>query len=564
MFNGRIKVFLTLLSAMLFLSLISGCVAPKTPSGGADAQTAPPGGETAAPSGPELPDIGAASFAVDAGNSVSGAVPLTGDVLTLEVTDSAGLHWTLKVPAGAAKWQQTITMTALTDVRSGDIPGKLAGVMLEPDGLRFDAPAELTVSGGGLGSGAVFLSGSADGSSIAFAMPGGKPNSALVTHFSTFLINWGDEDPDFEAFRERGAGMYKALAQMAREMLKEEIRTPEPPSLPLHCVGKAEEEANGEELEEFENAFNNPEMPLLEHMLSIRTQLQLTGGSYIDSAAENGLMQRMVSKADALMSQYGGDVEKLPAITSAVMTTAYHASFEGGADAAPLLTKLGELYVQAIDKLFLKLTEEHDYRYVKAVVEALRVAHLLGTGAQISFEEVAERLEKALHFDADITYTCQIETAKYILEASFPVECALDHRLELEGGGTGSLIYYLDSADERITADAPDFPVQLSVADFMPCEGTAAVILDRFTPDKESYYTDEGVLMLTLDVLWANWYLQFYDYEWTDPAGASDAYRFPVALNVGKAYAVEETIQVSYDDGGIGILEFRLEHTPQE
>ena len=46
--------------------------------------------------------------------------------------------------------------------------------------------------------------------------------------------------------------------------------------------------------------------------------------------------------------------------------------------------------------------------------------------------------------------------------------------------------------------------------------------------------------------------------------GASDAYRFPVALNVSKAYAVEETIQVSYYDGGIGIVEFRLEHTPQE
>ena len=45
--------------------------------------------------------------------------------------------------------------------------------------------------------------------------------------------------------------------------------------------------------------------------------------------------------------------------------------------------------------------------------------------------------------------------------------------------------------------------------------------------------------------------------------GASDAYRFPVALNVSKAYAVEETIQVSYDDGGIEIG-VQAGDTPQE
>jgi len=580
MFNNRIKVFLKiLLSAILVLSVISGCAAPKTPSGSAETQASPPAGkmteslnvefteETTVPSGLEFPDLGVASFAVDTGNRVSGAVPLAGDALTLDLTDSAGLHWTLKVPAGAVKWPETITMTALTDVRSSNIPGKLAGVMLEPDGLRFDAPAELTVSGGAPGGSSIFLSGNADGSSVTFAMPGDKPNSTFVTHFSTLLLNWGDEDPDFETIRERGVEMYKVLAQMAKEMLKEKIKVPVPPSLTPHCVGQAEKEANSKKLAEFENAFDNPEMQLLEYMLSIRAQLQLSGSSYIDSAAENGLMQRMVSKADALISQYGGDVEKLTAIASVVMKTAYNASFEGGAenDVAPLLTKLGELYVKAIDKFFLKLTKEHDYRYVEPIVDALRVAHLLGTGAQISYEELVERLKKALHFNAVITYTCQLETAKYILEASFPIESnTLGSRLELKGSGTGSLTYYLDSADERITADAPDFTVQLSVTDFMPCEGTAAVTLDGFTPEYETYYNDKGIPMLKLSVLWGNWNIQFDDYKRFDRVSESSFYQFPVALNVGKAYAVEEIIQGSDGDGGTGSLEFRLEHTPQE
>ncbi|HOS68900.1 MAG TPA: hypothetical protein PL076_02290 [Bacillota bacterium] len=571
MFYGRIKRFLKiLLSAMLVLSMISGCSASKTttPTGKT------PGSlnvefteETTVPSGLKLPDLGAASFTVDTGNKVSGAVPLAGDALTLELTDNAGLHWTLKVPAGAVKWPETITMTALTDVRSSDIPGKLAGVMLEPDGLRFDAPAQLTVSGSAPGGSAIFLSGNANGSSVTFAMPGDKPNSTLVTHFSTLLLNWGDEDPDFEAIRERGVEMYKTLAQMAREMLKEKIKLPVPPSLSPHCVGQAEKEANSKKLAEFENAFNNPEMPLLEYMLSIRTQLQLSGSSYIDSAAENGLMQRMVSKADALISKYGDDAEKLTAIASAVMKTAYNASFEGGAenDAAPLLTKLGELYVKAIDKFFLKLTKEHDYRYVEAIVDALRVAHLLGAGEHISYEELAERLEKALHFDVKITYTCQIVTAKNILEASFPIESnTLGQQLELKGSGTGSLIYYLDSGDERITADAPDFTVQLSVTDFMPCEGTAAITLDGFTPEYETYYNEKGIPMLKFPVLRGNWSNLFYDYRRFDPVSESGFYKFPVALNVGKAYAVEETIQVSDGEGGTGNLEFRLEHTPQE
>jgi len=126
MFYGRIKRFLKiLLSAMLVLSMISGCSASKTttPTGKI------PGSlnvefteETTVPSGLKLPDLGAASFTVDTGNKVSGAVPLAGDALTLELTDNAGLHWTLKVPAGAVKWPETITMTALTDVRTAISP----------------------------------------------------------------------------------------------------------------------------------------------------------------------------------------------------------------------------------------------------------------------------------------------------------------------------------------------------------------------------------------------------------------------------------------------------------
>ncbi|HQI16398.1 MAG TPA: hypothetical protein PLL37_05505, partial [Bacillota bacterium] len=216
-------------------------------------------------------------------------------------------------------------------------------------------------------------------------------------------------------------------------------------------------------------------------------------------------------------------------------------------------------------KFFLKLTKEHDYRYVEAIVDALRVAHLLGAGEHISYEELAERLEKALHFDVKITYTCQIVTAKNILEASFPIESnTLGQQLELKGSGTGSLIYYLDSGDERITADAPDFTVQLSVTDFMPCEGTAAITLDGFTPEYETYYNEKGIPMLKFPVLRGNWSNLFYDYRRFDPVSESGFYKFPVALNVGKAYAVEETIQVSDGEGGTGNLEFRLEHTPQE
>ena len=177
--------------------------------------TAAPGGATGAPAsaaadtdepqaafvdGPitpaePLPALGSATFTVDGAHVAEGVVAAGGAPLELALTDSAGLTWTLTIPAGALAARTRVTMTALRDVRSADIPIPLAGgVRLEPDGLRLDLPATLAVSGAGVGRGTVLLGGAHDGTAMDVTMPAasGGVAAASLAHFSSYAAGAGD------------------------------------------------------------------------------------------------------------------------------------------------------------------------------------------------------------------------------------------------------------------------------------------------------------------------------------------------------------------------------------
>ncbi len=65
---------------------------------------------------------------------------------SLTTTSSAGIQYTLEVPAGALMTSQEITLTPITDIRDLGLSGGLAGaVRLEPSGLVFAQPAVLRI-----------------------------------------------------------------------------------------------------------------------------------------------------------------------------------------------------------------------------------------------------------------------------------------------------------------------------------------------------------------------------------------------------------------------------------
>ncbi len=91
-----------------------------------------------------LPNLGSTTFAVDSSVKAEGEYKADGSELKLELTDGAGLTWTLVIPDQALDYPQKLSMTSLKDLSSEDIVGKLVGgVMLEPDGLQFIIPARL-------------------------------------------------------------------------------------------------------------------------------------------------------------------------------------------------------------------------------------------------------------------------------------------------------------------------------------------------------------------------------------------------------------------------------------
>ena len=80
----------------------------------------------------------------DTARAVSASLPLTGGTITATASD--GSRFTLLVPDGALTAPTTITVTPLSGLEGSPFSrGLVAGVQLQPDGLRFAAPARLTI-----------------------------------------------------------------------------------------------------------------------------------------------------------------------------------------------------------------------------------------------------------------------------------------------------------------------------------------------------------------------------------------------------------------------------------
>jgi hypothetical protein len=130
--------------------------------------------------------LGNATFILDTNATATGEFLADGKTpLSLSVTDSAGLTWTLDVPVDALLYGETITMTAMSDVSlDGEKLG--GGVQLSPDGLTFLAPAKLAVTGGDNVYSSFMYQGNHDGGNVTFVEFETTENSAAATlhHFS--------------------------------------------------------------------------------------------------------------------------------------------------------------------------------------------------------------------------------------------------------------------------------------------------------------------------------------------------------------------------------------------
>jgi hypothetical protein len=240
--------------------ILSGCQKTPAASGPADANPAPTaasanpdGGQAAAePSEPDTrseaeiaADVEAARLAVESlfpdvkftkEEDRAAELVWSGQPDSLSVTDSAGLTWTLTLPPGSPAQPQTITMIPLAS--SPESAGRVkAGVQFQPDGLLFEEPAVLTVTGPG-----------ADRVMLLFADDQGKDGqfapftpveggvSAELLHFSTAFADSSMEIPEEAAkYKEIAYQAYEEYVDKARDLLKKQIKPPKPLKLDLEC-----------------------------------------------------------------------------------------------------------------------------------------------------------------------------------------------------------------------------------------------------------------------------------------------------------------------------------------
>lgn len=155
----------------------------------------------------------------------------TGKELILETVDESGKTWTLTIPPDALESNQTIAMTAITDI-TDDIGLALSGVLLEPDSLEFLVPATITVSGANPGT-SLLVSTDHAGKDPRLTLSYNDNGQivGMVNHFSTELtVEEIKNDPESRRILLEYSAM---ILKDAESLIDEDISIPKPPSIDL-------------------------------------------------------------------------------------------------------------------------------------------------------------------------------------------------------------------------------------------------------------------------------------------------------------------------------------------
>jgi hypothetical protein len=348
---------------------------------------------------------------------------------------------------------------------------------------------------------------------------------------------------------------------MAKMILKTDVYTPAPPSTKLRCMDEDESKDADEQFGKFLDAFDYPEVVMVSFLIAARRNVQLLGGQNTDYSLESSLAQRLVTKVQNLMKNYGQKAEYLPAITKVTLRTLKELQLLGADDSAAqnLANQLAPMWEKAIDVLLNELVEQHEYRNATAIIDAVRMAQMLGS--EMDSQKIFDKVRKALHFDLELKYKAIIADSHiWELEAKFPVEAKGDVEFEtLFGDGTGSLTSYV-YAGTSDTASAPAFSVNAVIKDFNACEGTAKLSVDQFFPPSETYtitHEDGTTSTASGQLVKTAWETHFGDRL------IDGRYSFVAIINDNSEDAIDQSFTQSYGPNET-IFEVKLKHTPQK
>jgi len=524
------------------------------------------------------PSLGSIAFEPDLSATTSAEyVPHRETVL--ELTDAAGLTWSLTVPMYALETSQTLTMTALANTRSQDVPGSLSGgLLLEPDGLLFNLPATLTVAGNDAAGVPFVLTGRNDGSAIGVANMD-APAVASISHFSTVYLTWVEQEQIMEQMYQKLNESEKALFQQAKQLLKNpNLAVPVPPSMPLECTSEADAKAYAELLKKFMVEAYQPEGELIGELLAIKRGKALLGREQeLVLTLENRLLTRMVKKVRLLMKTYYGQEEKLNAVGTLAMKVATDVQLLDPGSEVLFAEEIKEWSESLIDKMVEEIRTQHDYRKINAVWKMAYWASLLGSKRAWA-EEIQAKMERVLQFQMKLNWEMGIEgESRYVVEGEFPMRFLpkVSGMSALTGSGKAEMLSADFESDEDWWVEAPPFHVEAIITGFDVCGLNAYVTINRFFPREENHFTldSDGEVMEIgpMPLMEIAWNAAYEDRKksgisWYEAGEVSDQYTFELNLRNKDVIAVsdmDEVVQPGETGTLLSWFTVELTHTPK-
>lgn len=503
----------------------------------------------------------------DENQSKTASVDFLGDGQKKSVVleDENGLTWKLAIPPNALIEEQTITMTAVNNIKSslGELSG---GVVLKPDGLKFIVPVTLSVKGRDIEKSGFIFSGNGTGEKLEFANAQRSSNTLdmQLHHFSSaFAVPPSDEV--FEKYTKMADKQRNSAEAAARGLLRKPIEVSTPPSIPLKC--HHDTEANDDfVLGIFIEEFNRPEHEVINALLSsAKSRVLLTGDEYDpEYKLELRLLNRLIKKANALLDKYRGQDDRyIPVVRAALNAEKNYMLLGGNADDVKFLLPKASAWAKEIaDKYLKELIENHDYRNIHPVMKIAREAALFGANMG-SFDE---ELKKALSFKLE--YTNKINPGKeYSYEFEVKGEAPIDMTFgKLLGTGSGNYTKFSINDPESISKMSnmsATFPINVVITDFMPCESdTFNIYIDRFGAESEYITIDSSDPEVPPKTIVSEGMVHKLTSDLFQENKEESRYKFAVALKNGQKNAAEQnftgTVKVFDVD-----FTLKLIHTPE-
>ncbi len=510
----------------------------------------------------EPQSLGSLDFKVDNVKTTSVNYPADGTDTTLSITDINGLTWRLDIPKDALLQSQTIKMTAMSSVSADTLGPMAGGVVLEPDGLTFLAPAKLTVTGESVKAKSLLLTGKKDGSDLTFASCENKEGgvSADIFHFSTAVMSGWDEDSQLMDMADRANQQLIDAMKKANDILKRPVdEPPTPPDISLKCKKGSHDLDINKYYNQFIQELKEPEMSVVSELLAAERSNQLLGNSKNDDALATAakLLDRLRKKVKTLIDKYQAQPDKFYATSAAFIEVEKMYQLVGGkadTDWEPLrkwCEKVAQHYLS-------ELKDKHDYTAIHAVVRATRSLELLGGDG----DAYLTKLENALKFDLKIDLNMRTVAdyyLKYEITSTIPMQLTLGGDLVV-GEGSGTCEYALAECPIGEFKAPSKYPCEAMITQFDPCtKEVVKLSLDKIGAEAETWYytlsgqtvTDDNTSQWLADMLFAG--------------EGSTSHAFTMDLKNLNADAVDQTLDKKTNYDGLdleGSMHVTLKHKP--